>query len=142
MMYNPTAIFDNRHEKIKWAVTPFISMALIFLFCMAPIAWYVGRNTRELVAVFSIAIIPLSAIGFWYLLSIPSIVSMDPNFILFDRCVKKELIPTINIVKIARSSRGILYLKLRDGKVRFREGIDDTIINHLVQHIKNFNPDI
>jgi hypothetical protein len=138
-MYIPTAVFDNRREKTKWAITPFLGLALIFIFCMVPMAWFVGRNTREMVAIFYTVIIPLSAMGFWYLLSIPSFIVMDQNFILFDRCTKKELIPTINIVKITRFSRGILYLKFRDGKERIKEGIDDAIIYYLVTHMDYLN---
>jgi len=140
-MYYSSAIFDNRRQKVKWAITPFVGMACIFIFCMVPMIWYVKRNTRELVAIFYFIIIPLSGFGFWYLVSIPSIVVIDPNFILFDRCVNKELVPTINIKKVLRTSRGILYLRMMDGRIKCRMGIDDAIIDYLVQHINHLDFD-
>jgi hypothetical protein len=133
------AMFDNRREKYKWTLMPFTGLLLMLLFGFVPMVIFLSIEIVVLISIFSIAIFLLIILGFWYLVSIPSFIILDPNFIFMKRFGMKEYHPLNQIARITRMSSGIIHIKMQNGKEIIRVGINDGIILQLRDfHARHF----
>jgi hypothetical protein len=135
------AMFDNRHEKNRWVLMPFIGLLLIIIFGFVPILLILRADISMLTLIFSIAFILLIILGMWYLISIPAYIFLDSNFIFMRRFGMREYHPLRGMAQISRMSSGIMLIKMKNGKEIIRMGIDDRIILQLIEfYYCNFTP--
>jgi hypothetical protein len=106
------AVFDNRHEKMKWTITPIILIAILLLGIFLPMMILVGRNFLELMIFFAVAVVFCVILGLWYHLTVPFVIVLDPNYIIMEKFFKKDVIPLDFVLSAKRGSSGVLVLKM------------------------------